>query len=152
MDFVLEKIGCQRIAVCIDNLDRCSPESAVRLLESVKNFFSVPRFTWVFAMDSEVIARYINHKYEGAEIDGNSYLDKIISEQYHLSFCPEEDDPKVFDLIYEATNGCFTLNDKQRLPQIPSVMVPRQLKKSAGKFAEYFNGASPDADRDTVFC
>jgi hypothetical protein len=145
------KEGWKKIVICIDNLDRCSPENVVRLLESVKVFFSVPDCTWVFAMDSEVVASYINHKYEGTRVDGNSYLDKIVPEQYHLSFFPEENDRRVFDLIRVATGSDLTLNEWKRLPLLPHVMVPRRLKKSAAKFAEYFDGDRSDAERDTVF-
>lgn len=143
--------GVEKIAICIDNLDRCSPENVVHLLESVKVFFDVPKCAWVFAMDFEVIASYINHKYEGTRMDGNSYLDKIIPEQYHLSFFPEENDRRVFDLIRSATGSDLTLNDWRRLPLLPHVMVPRRLKKSAAKFSEYYDGDRTDAERDTVF-
>lgn len=150
--FVLNRLDCKRIVICIDNLDRCSPENAVRLLESVKIFFSVPNFTWIFAMDSDVVASYINRKYEGTTMDGNSYLDKIIPEQYHLSFFPQENDARIYDLIRLATGRDLTLNDWKRLPLIPYVIVPRRLKKSAVKFAECFSGPDPvEADRDTVF-
>jgi hypothetical protein len=135
----------------IDNLDRCSPENTVRLLESIKNFLSVPGCVWVLAMDSGVVASYINHKYEGTTMDGNSYLDKIIPEQYHLSFFPEENDSRIYDLVRSATGRDLTLNDWKRLPLIPTVMVPRRLKKSTIKFGEYFDGERTEGDRDTVF-
>jgi len=141
----------RRVVFLIDNLDRCSPENAVSLLESIKNFLAINGCTWVFAMDSEVVASYISHKYEGTKMDGNSYLDKIIPEQYHLSFYPEENDRRVFGLICEVVGVSLSLRDEKRLPQIPRVMVPRRLKKSAGKFAEYFDGSNPDADQDTIF-
>ncbi|RPI92774.1 MAG: hypothetical protein EHM40_11980 [Chloroflexi bacterium] len=148
---VLKEQQCDRLVLCIDNLDRCSPDHAVNVLESVKNFFSIPCCVWVFAMDSEVVASYISHKYEGTKMDGNSYLDKIIPEQYHLSFYPEENDRRVFGLISDVVGGDLSLRDEKRLPQLPHVMVPRRLKKSAGKFAEYFDGSNPDADSDTIF-
>jgi len=155
MEELLEKINqgikTAKIAFLIDNLDRCSPENTVRLLESVKNFLSVPGCVWVFAMDSGVVASYINHKYEGTTMDGNSYLDKIIPEQYHLSFFPEEGDSRIYDLVRSATGRELTLNDWKRLPLIPSVMVPRRLKKSTVKFAEYFDGERTEGDRDTIF-
>ena len=65
----------RRLVFLIDNLDRCSPENVVRLLESTKNFLDAPGCTWVFAMDSGVIASYIDRKYDGTTMDGNSYLD-----------------------------------------------------------------------------
>jgi hypothetical protein len=146
-----QKAYSKRVVFLIDNLDRCSPENAVSLLESIKNFLSIHGCTWVFAMDSEVVASYISHKYEGTKMDGNSYLDKIIPEQYHLSFYPEENDRRVFGLISDVVDGDLSLRDEKRLPQLPRVMVPRRLKKSAGKFAEYFDGSNPDADPDTIF-
>lgn len=84
-------------------------------------------------------------------MDGNSYLDKIIPEQYHLSFFPEENDSRIYDLVRSAAGRELTLNDWKRLPLIPSIMVPRRLKKSTVKFAEYFDGQRTEGDRDTVF-
>lgn len=142
----------KRVVFLVDNLDRCSPENAVGLLESIKNFLTIDGCTWIFAMDSGVIASYINRKYEGTTMNGYSYLDKIVPEQYHLSFFPEENDSRIYDLIRSATSGGLTLNDWKRLPLIPYVIVPRRLKKTAIKFAECFSGAfEVDADRDTVF-
>jgi len=147
---VSKDTGVSRLVFLIDNLDRCSPENTVRLLESIKNFLIIPGCVWVFAMDSDVIASYIRHRYEGTTIDGNCYLDKIVPEQYHLSFFPEENGPRVFALINRVTRGSFIL-DERRFPQIPSAMVPRRLKKSAGKLAEYFAGNLPNVDSNTVF-
>jgi hypothetical protein len=149
---VLKEQKCERLILCIDNLDRCSPDHAVNVLESIKNFFSVPDCVWLFAMDSDVIASYIRHKYEGTAMDGYSFLDKIIPEQYHLSFFPEENDYRIFHFIRSVSNHDLTLNDWKRLPLIPNVMVARRLKKSAVKFVECFSGSDPvDADPDTVF-
>jgi hypothetical protein len=63
IDCAVENLGCKRIVLCIDNLDRCSPENAVRLLESVKTFFSASNCVWVFVVDNDVIASYIDQKY-----------------------------------------------------------------------------------------
>jgi hypothetical protein len=147
-----QKEKSKRIVFLVDNLDRCSPENAVSLLESIKNFLEIDGCTWIFAMDAGVMASYINRKYEGTTMDGNSYLDKIIPEQYHLSLFPEENDARIYDLIRSTTGRDLTLNDWKRLPLIPFVIVPRRLKKSAVKFAECFSSEmAPDADRDTVF-
>jgi hypothetical protein len=149
---VLKEQKCERLILCIDNLDRCSPDHAVNVLESIKNFFSVPGCVWLFAMDADVIASYIRHKYEGTAMDGYSFLDKIIPEQYHLSFFPEENDHRIFHFIRSVSNYDLTLDDARRLPFIPKVMVARRLKKSAVKFIECFsNSELVDADRDTVF-
>jgi hypothetical protein len=131
-----EKQQCRNIVICIDNLDRCSPENVVRLLESVKVFFNVPGCNWVFAMDSEVIASYIDHKYEGTKMDGNSYLDKIIPEQYHLSLSPSMDKVNIVQWLRSVVNFGLDL-DERKIPQLPRVLVPRRLIKSAAKLAEF---------------
>ncbi len=149
-----KKQGKDKIVLCIDNLDRCSPDNVVRLLESVKLFFNESEnCVWLFAMDSDVIASYISRKYDGTGIDGYSYLDKIIPEQYHLSLSPTTDEKIIASLLRYASGG-----DSQhqinisKIPQIPKILVPRRLIKSAKKFADYYkNGhASQGVPPETV--
>ncbi len=136
IDSARKHAGANNIVICIDNLDRCSPDNVVRLLESIKVFFNVPGCIWLFAMDSEVIANYINHKYEGARMDGNSYLDKIIPEQYHLSLSPTIDRDNIVNLLrFAARRQALDLNERS-IPQLPRVLVPRRLIKSAAKLAD----------------
>jgi hypothetical protein len=137
VELAAQNSRCEKIAICIDNLDRCSPENVVRLLESVKVFFNVPGCIWVFAVDSEVIASYIDHKYAGTKMDGNSYLDKIIPEQYHLSLSPTIDRDNIVNLLrVAARRQALDLNERN-IPQLPRVLVPRRLIKSASKLAEF---------------
>jgi hypothetical protein len=140
-----------KIVFLIDNLDRCSPENTIKLLESIKNFLNISGCVWVFAMDSDVVGSYIDHKYENIVMDGNSYLDKIIPEQYHLSLSPTLDSDKIIDLLNfsaESEKGLPFRIDEKKIPQIPKILVPRRLIKSAKKFSEYYQdpavGVSPD--------
>lgn len=77
--------------VFVDDLDRCLPEKAVEVLEIIKTVFNVDCFTFVVALDDEVIERGISHRYrdyrfKGAKpempITGSEYLEKIV----HLPF------------------------------------------------------------------
>lgn len=47
----------------IDDLDRCLPESAVKMLESIKLFLDVEGCAFVLALDDEVVERGIAHRY-----------------------------------------------------------------------------------------
>ncbi|MBK8617950.1 MAG: hypothetical protein IPN96_12735 [Anaerolineales bacterium] len=114
IEHACQRKECANIAICIDNLDRCSPDNVVRLLESVKVFFNVPHCIWVFAVDSEVIASYVNHKYEGTRMDGSSYLDKIIPEQYHLSLSPAVDGRNIVSLLRYAAGSNFWTSTKKK--------------------------------------
>lgn len=143
--------NCDRLILCIDNLDRCTPDNVIILLESIKLFLSVPNCVWVFAMDSDVVASYIDRKYEGTYMDGYSYLDKIIPEQYHLSLSPALDGRNIIKLLRYAAGSNIPEFDirEEKIPQIPKVLVPRRLIKSAGKFADFYKvpqrgGVSPD--------
>jgi hypothetical protein len=144
----------RKIIFLVDNLDRCSPENVVRLLESVKNFLHAPNCVWVFAMDSGVVASYIDHKYEGTQMDGNSYLDKIVPEQYHIPRISVDDMNKLHQflaMVQPANAAGLPVIDLRKVPQIPEVLVPRRLLKSAHKFYEAYTsdsrlggGANPD--------
>lgn len=77
--------------VFIDDLDRCLPEQAVKVLEIIKTLLNVECFAFVAALDDEVIERGIAHRYreyrfQGAKpempITGAEYLEKIV----HLPF------------------------------------------------------------------
>jgi len=86
----------------IDDLDRCLPEKAVQVLESVKLFLNVPGFAFVLAVDDEVVERGIAHRYKdylqpdakhngngnsnshSAPISGAEYLEKIVHLPVHL--------------------------------------------------------------------
>ena len=144
----------RRIVFLLDNLDRCSPENVVRLLESVKNFLHAPNCVWVFAMDSGVVASYIDRKYDGTRMDGNSYLDKIIPEQYHIPRVSADDMTRLhrFLALAQPTHiSGLPVIDLRKVPQLPEVLVPRRLLKSAHKFYEAYTsdsqlggGANPD--------
>jgi hypothetical protein len=144
----------RRLVFLIDNLDRCSPDNVVQLLESIKNFLDVPNCVWVFAMDSGVIASYIDHKYAGTSMDGNSYLDKIIPEQYQIPPVSGKDLQILERFLSKAKpsiRGGLPSIDLSKIPQIPEVLVPRRLLKTAHKFykihsmdSDVSSPASPD--------
>lgn len=131
----------RRLVFLIDNLDRCSPENVVRLLESVKNFLYAPNCVWVFAMDSGVIASYIDRKYDGTRMDGNSYLDKIIPEQYHIPPITIADMVRLHRFLgvaQPAGRVGLPVIDLGKLPNLPEVLIPRRLLKTAHKFYEAY--------------
>ncbi len=72
-----------RIAVFIDDLDRCLPDQAVRLLESIKLVLCQPGFVFALGVDVRIIEAFLKKRYEeeyGLKDyeDGAKYLDKIV--------------------------------------------------------------------------
>lgn len=52
-----------RIVVLIDDLDRCFPDQAIRLLESIKLVLAQPGFIFVLGVARKVIEGYLQHRY-----------------------------------------------------------------------------------------
>lgn len=72
-----------KIAVFIDDLDRCQPDKAVALLESIKLILSQPGFVFVLAVDPQPIEGFLQKRYrehfECKDGDwGKFYMEKII--------------------------------------------------------------------------
>lgn len=71
-----------RIVMIIDDLDRCFPDLAINLLESIKLALSQEGFVFIVGVARTVIEGYLKHRYEKeyglSDFQGESYLDKII--------------------------------------------------------------------------
>jgi hypothetical protein len=136
-----------KLILCIDNLDRCSPENVVQLLESIKNYLAVKNCIWVFIMDNSLISSYINRKYEGTNMDGNSYLDKIIPEQYHVIQPTYE---QATDLIHGLLFQDIKLGNYARINRF---LVPRRLIKTAVKYEQAIKltPTHSEGSKDTLF-
>jgi hypothetical protein len=144
------------IVFLIDNLDRCSPENVVHLLESIKNFLYASNCTWIFAMDSGVISSYIDRKYENTKMDGNSYLDKIIPEQYHIPPITGLDMhslQRFVSVAHPANRPGLPEINLSKIPQLPEVLVPRRLLKTSHRFYRAYitSNMSAPADADMIF-
>lgn len=65
-----------RLIVFIDELDRCKPSYAVRLLERIKHYFTNDQITFVFSVNTNELQHTIQ-KYYGNEFDSSRYLDRF---------------------------------------------------------------------------
>lgn len=84
-----EKEGEIKIIVFVDDLDRCNPEKAVHLLESIKLVLSQPGFIFVLAVDNAVIETYLDKVYVdeyGFEDKGRGkhYMEKLVQLQLQI--------------------------------------------------------------------
>ena len=60
-----DQVKKPQIVVFIDDLDRCFPERAVHLLESVKLILHQPKFAFVLGIYPEIIEQFVRNKYAG---------------------------------------------------------------------------------------
>ena len=65
-----------RLIVFIDELDRCRPTYAVKLLERVQHFFDNNKITFIFSVNLYELKNTIQKLY-GSSFDGDRYLDRF---------------------------------------------------------------------------
>ncbi len=64
------------MVIFVDELDRCRPDFAVRMLEVIKHIFDVDGVQFVLVTNTKQLIAAINHRY-GATVDSSKYLDKF---------------------------------------------------------------------------
>lgn len=69
--------------IVIDELDRCRPDFAIRVLEEVKHFFDIPGVIFIIALHGEQLSKSIKAVY-GAEFASEAYLRRFFSRKYML--------------------------------------------------------------------
>lgn len=77
----------ERLIIFIDELDRCKPSYAVKLIERIKHYFSNDRITFVFSVNLEELQHTIK-KYYGNDFDACRYLDRFFD--YRLPLPPAD--------------------------------------------------------------
>jgi formylglycine-generating enzyme required for sulfatase activity len=71
-----------RIAVFIDDLDRCMPEKALDLLEAVKLFLDMEGYLFVIGVAREVVEKGIAHHYRYLKSEGEKENPALSPEKY----------------------------------------------------------------------
>lgn len=75
LNSLLEERG-NRLIIFIDELDRCKPSFAVKLLERIKHYFTNDKITFVFSINLAEIQHTVK-SYYGNEFDSCRYLDRF---------------------------------------------------------------------------
>ncbi|HIE5095241.1 TPA: KAP family P-loop NTPase fold protein [Stenotrophomonas maltophilia] len=73
----------EKVVVIIDELDRCRPDYAIRLLERVKHYFDLPGYIFLIAIDGENLHSAVRSLY-GPTADGEKYLRKFFDLELYL--------------------------------------------------------------------
>ncbi|EPA0437104.1 P-loop NTPase fold protein [Vibrio cholerae] len=68
--------GHKKVFVLIDELDRCRPNYAIEMLETIKHFFELENYVFVIATDTEQLSHSVQAIY-GFNFDGREYLSRF---------------------------------------------------------------------------
>jgi KAP family P-loop domain/Pentapeptide repeats (8 copies) len=74
----------KRLVVFVDDLDRCSPDKVLNLLEALNLYLDVEGCVYILGVDPAPLEAAINHKYAWAKEGYANYLDKIIQLPFRL--------------------------------------------------------------------
>ena len=121
-----------RVVIFIDDLDRCSPNKALEILESIKLFLDIEGFVFVIGLSHKTVTQLISHEYKATGIRGEDYIKKIIQIPIRIPSWSKE---SIIDLINNSIAPRLNSDYTKFLCQ-NSVMVarvvdynPRQLKR-----------------------
>lgn len=68
----------------VDELDRCNPAYAVKVLERIKHLFSIPNIVFVLSIDKKQLCNSIKGYYGSESLDAENYLKRFIDIEYNL--------------------------------------------------------------------
>lgn len=79
---LVEHAKMKKIVIFVDELDRCRPNFAVAMLESIKHIFDVEGVQFVLVTNFNQLKESIKHCYGG--VDAQQYLDKFVGFSFSL--------------------------------------------------------------------
>ena len=127
-----------RIIVFIDDLDRCSPETALNVFESIKILLNIKGIIYVVGLSHRTIEQLIQKKYESLKINGNEYIQKIIQIPLWL---PKWKTEKLSDFVSQHilpdlidTNYHEIIKGEEELLSFALNPNPREVKRFVNNF------------------
>lgn len=78
--------GEKQLIVMIDELDRCRPDFALKMLECIKHLFTAPICKFILVMNKNSMISSVQHLYGLDEASSKLYLNKYIKWDFQLPF------------------------------------------------------------------
>lgn len=126
----------------IDELDRCRPDFAIRLIERIKHFFDIPKIVFVLVMNKPQLLQSIKTYYGYDPVLSGDYLEKFVDFTVHLSTNRDE-----YDFERVIRNQLFRVGELESLEhtneffvwalglQLDKKLNSRELTKKINKYA-----------------
>lgn len=146
--------GNRKLIIFIDDLDRCEPEAAFRLLEGIKLYLSIPNCVIVMAMDqNQIEANLVNRQgVENGRFYGVEYIEKLCQDSYRLPV-PNAvnrtkflvDHIKLLVPISDSVRNSRMLDLEKVLEKYDCLPAnPRRLKMLANNIAAFYSNTDPE--------
>ena len=145
----------EKIIIYVDDLDRIEPENAVRILELLKNIFSIPHCVFVLAIDYQVIVKGLAQKFgertEENDWEFRAFFDKIIQLPFMMPMGQYNKGKYVSHLLKQIR---FLDNEDNLEEEINTILGytiggnPRSLKRLVNSLALINIFSTMDGDSD----
>lgn len=153
---IREKYPRSRIVVFIDDLDRCSPETAVEVFESIKVFLDIEGFVFILGLSRDLLDKMIKIKLEKAglkDIEAEDYVRKIIQIEINIQ---DWNDESIGELIKSLSKRLDKIHHEgvekcQDLILKAVAQNPRQTKRFINNFI-VASSAKPELNARVYFC
>jgi Cdc6-like AAA superfamily ATPase len=90
-----------RLVIFIDDLDRCLPENALTVLESLKLYLDNANCVFFIGLDKRVIEQAVKQRYKDLNVTGKEYIEKMIQLNF---FLPEKNSNQVTQVLQNELN------------------------------------------------
>lgn len=90
------------IVIFIDELDRCRPDFAVQMLETIKHTFEAENVSFVLITNTSQLKAAIKHRY-GSEVNAQRYLDKFIKFSFKLPTFVATPESRYYESLYASS-------------------------------------------------
>lgn len=144
---ILVEGRAEKLVLFIDELDRCSPAFAMKLLERIKFIFGYEKIIVIFSTNVEQLNNMVKKLY-GEKTDGYAYLSRFYDMKFHIRSIggieyisalvgAEDRSAWLSTTVMEMTEN-FTLRDCNRYLQ--EIERHLELKKELGTKGTYYRG------------
>jgi hypothetical protein len=135
---LLPEVG-ERLIVFVDELDRCKPSYAVKLLERIKHYFLDEEITFVFSVNINELQHTIKKHY-GSDFDATRYLDRFFDlraalpkldlEKYYATIDFKRNDDRFNYVCASVINKYqFEMRNIAKYIRLAKIAVPKSVRK-----------------------
>ena len=80
---IIEKLEGKNLYIFVDELERCRPTFAIKLLEAIKHLFNIRGLVFILGIDRNQLKHTVSNIY-GCGMDGDGYLRRFIDMELEL--------------------------------------------------------------------
>lgn len=128
----------------VDELDRCNPAFAVKVLERIKHLFDVPNIVFVLSIDKEQLYHSICGYYGSESIDAQEYLRRFIDIEFSL---PQPNAENFCNYLYDYYEFDDFFKNQERLNYFRNRDEATSFIKMARELMSYMNLPLRTVDR-----